>query len=364
MNHSYTMKTKLVYVLTCAPEANYIEQALMSVWSARYWNPDAHIVLITDKLTDKLFVGKRAEILDYISEKIVVPFEDDSLSMVYRSRWIKTSVRQLIIGNFLFIDCDTIVCKPLDEIDSFECEVGAVGDSNVKFQEDVAKIETCKIVSKLSIDISNEEYYYSSGVLYVKDSPQSHSFYQEWHKNWLISYALNLAIDQPSLAKANIDSFHMMSTIDNRYNCILFTQTHELVNASIVHIAAYRNPCFLFSQLVYSLIEQEGLQPWIFQMLTNVHSTYLPFDFWIKYSTWSQRNKWKDQIATTLKIYGENVDATFSYIDFKIRINSIVKWMLRHSFYHSAMCLWMTWKRLQLSLKRNSLKENICKIDA
>ena len=130
------MKTKLVYVLTCAPEGNYIEQALMSVWSARHWNPDAHIVLITDNLTDQLFVGKRAEILDYISEKIVVPFEDDSLSMVYRSRWLKTSVRQLIKGDFLFIDCDTIVCKSLAGGDSFDKEICAVRDSNVDFKDD------------------------------------------------------------------------------------------------------------------------------------------------------------------------------------------------------------------------------------
>ena len=72
------MRTKLVYVLTCAPEKHYIEQALMSVFSARHWNPDAHIVLLVDDLTDKLLVGKRADVLDYISEKIVVPFDEAS----------------------------------------------------------------------------------------------------------------------------------------------------------------------------------------------------------------------------------------------------------------------------------------------
>ena len=62
------MQTKLVYVLTCAPEATYIEQALISIWSARYHNPDAHIVLLVDDLTNQLLVGKRAEVLEYITE--------------------------------------------------------------------------------------------------------------------------------------------------------------------------------------------------------------------------------------------------------------------------------------------------------
>lgn len=355
------MKTKLVYVLTCAPEGNYIEQALMSVWSARHWNPDAHIVLVTDNLTDQLFVDKRAEILDYISEKIVVPFEDDSLSMMYRSRWIKTSVRQLIQGDFLFIDCDTIICKSLGEVDDFNCEIGAVGDSNVSFQEDAFKSVTCGIVSKLSINITDESYYYSSGVIYVKDTIRTHSFYQHWHDNWKNGCFFNVFIDQPSLMKTNLGFGHMISTIDNKFNSILFTQSPELYNASIIHIAEHRNSCFLFSPLVYKIIMQYGLQPWITCLIINIHGTYLPFDYWIRNSTLSQRVQWIRNLTKSLYIYGEYVDKTFSQIEFKIGINNLIRQLLKHSCCYLAMCIWMCWKRLQLVLKRKSLKENICK---
>lgn len=70
------MKTKLVYVLTCAPEATYIEQALMAVSSARYLNPTAHIVLLTDDKTSSILHagGPRVEILRYISEEKVTRF--------------------------------------------------------------------------------------------------------------------------------------------------------------------------------------------------------------------------------------------------------------------------------------------------
>ena len=78
------MQTKLVYVLTCASEKHYIEQALIAVFSARHWNPEACIVLLVDDKTDALLVGKRSEILDYVSEKIVVPFENATLSPMYR----------------------------------------------------------------------------------------------------------------------------------------------------------------------------------------------------------------------------------------------------------------------------------------
>ena len=126
------MKTKLVYVLTCSPDDHYIEQALMAVYSARHWNPDAHIVLLVDDLTDKLLINQRADIISYVSEKIVIPFDTQSLSMADRSRLIKTAVRNFISGDFLFFDCDTITQKPLKEIDSFKCEVGAVPESHLK----------------------------------------------------------------------------------------------------------------------------------------------------------------------------------------------------------------------------------------
>ena len=121
------MNTKLVYVLTCAPDHYFIEQALLSVYTARYYNPDATIVLIVDDLTDKLLVGIRAEILEYISEKKVKILPKE-MSMMQRSRWLKTSVRNIIDGDFLFIDCDTLIARSLLEIDTIPYELSAVLD--------------------------------------------------------------------------------------------------------------------------------------------------------------------------------------------------------------------------------------------
>ena len=128
------MKTKLVYVLTCAPEATYIEQALISIYSARYQNPHAHIVLLVDNKTNELLVGKRAEVLEYITEKIVIPFEDTMLTPMYRSRYIKTQVRELVDGDLLFIDSDTVINHSLEEIDQLPYDVAAAPESNLPIE--------------------------------------------------------------------------------------------------------------------------------------------------------------------------------------------------------------------------------------
>ncbi|MBR1564503.1 MAG: hypothetical protein IJ650_04075 [Paludibacteraceae bacterium] len=352
------MNTKLVYVLTCAPEATYIEQALMAVFSARHWNPAAHIVLIVDDLTDTLFVGKRAEILDYITEKIVIPFDDATLSPMYRSRWIKTSVRRLITGDFLFIDCDTICCADLSDVDDFQFEIGAVGDNNTSFQNDLFKNDTIKQVSPLC-DISNEEYYFSSGVMFCKDTSSVYKLYDLWHKYWELGLKENINIDQPSLAKANIELEHIIDLIDDKYNCVLYTQTSKLPNAVILHISNFPQTSFLFKYNVLKIIRESGLKPWVKELILQIHTTYLPFDYHIRNSSLKQRFRWIEMNSFSAKIYHNNVNNKFSDWCFRVSIEPIVKLALNMRFYKLGLSLWMIWKRLSL-LKKNYLRSNIC----
>lgn len=355
------MKTKLVYVLTCAPEATYIEQALMSAWSARHWNPDAHIVLITDNLTDKLLIGKRGEILNYISEKIVIPFEDDSLSMMYRSRFIKTSVRQLIDGDFMFIDCDTIVCKSLADVDDFACEVGAVWESHLLVKDFCDSLHEAASVNnaKIGVDIDKETEYFSSGILFVRELPIAYKLYDLWHSYWLESHALGVSIDQPSLAKANRDSGHIIKKIEDTYNCILFTQNTILRQSHVLHIAAYRNPCFLFSPRVLLQIRNEGLMPWTKELIVKPHITYLPFDYHIKTANWKQKRIWIKEIVSAADMYSRHIDESFADWKFGVGAETMIKKLFKKKCFGVGTCIWMSWKSCIVGKKK--LIDNVCK---
>ena len=309
------MTTKLVYVLTCASDKHYIEQSLMSVFSARHWNPDAHIVLVVDDATDNLLVGKRAEIKDYISEKIVVPFADASLSPMYRSRFIKTSVRQRIKGDFLFIDSDTICQRPLNDIDNFDCEVGAVLESHLEVKDycDGLRRSATNVTSEIGLNIDDEKLYFSSGVLYVKDTSNSHKLYELWHQYWQDGNEKGLKIDQPSLGKANRELGHIIKQIPDTYNCILFTRPPVVRESHILHIAAYQNPSFLFTEQVLEYVQENGIgNEWLQQMILNPCATMMPFDYNLKYSTWRERRQWCKELSEAWRGYGVVVDRKYS----------------------------------------------------
>lgn len=352
------MQTKLVYVLTCAPEATYIEQALISIWSARYHNADAHIVLLVDDKTNQLLVGKRAEILEYISEKIVISFVEVNASMIYRSRFIKTQVRQLVKGDILFIDSDTVVNHSLAEIDQSDCEVGAVCESNLPIEQfDVPLYESiCGNANRIGWSLQNEKYYFSSGVIYAKDTPAVYRLFERWHQYWQKGLDMGVNIDQPSLAKANIACEHIIQRINDKWNCIMFTYPRWAKNASILHFASYRNMSFLFSKRVLKYIKDNGLTSYIKQYILHPTETYIPFDSEFYYY------QVKDYISSFkvlyrgIKKYASHIDVYFN--DYPSR--GIVYKLLKHKAYIIAIWLIILLRWRCIRKGKYIYKENIC----
>ena len=327
------MKTKLVYVLTCAPEATYIEQALMAVWSARYHNPDAHIVLLTDDKTSAILHvgGPRGEILQYITEEIVSTFDEDK-SMLYRSRWIKTKARELVSGDMLFVDCDTLCCRPLDAVDAFECIAGAVPESHLPIADlnDTMQRGIEEKAQQVGWSIKDETLYFSSGVLYTKDVPEAHNLYRLWHETWLNGVERGVNIDQPTLAYANIQCDHLIQRIPDSYNRILFTETSGTRVAHILHIAAYRNPSVLFENKSLGYIKEHGLTDSLKDQILHPCRSFRPFDYEILHSSFMERMSWIGEVAG---LEGGYIKAAI--------------WMLR--------------KRINVLRHRNRIKDNACR---
>lgn len=312
------MRTKLVYVLTCAIEATYIEQALISIWSTRYHNPNAQIVLFVDNKTRDILVGMRSEILNYISDYKVVDFDDDA-NMMYRSRYIKTQVRSLVDGDILFVDSDTIINGALSGIDDCQYDVAAVLESNLPISQFHPSLydSMAENARKIGWKPEEEQYYFSSGVIYAKDTPIAHALFEKWHNNWQQGLSLDIRIDQPALAKANIECGRLIQPIENKWNCIMFTYPRWAKDALILHFAAYRNMSFLFSKRVLGYIKENGLTDYIKYYILHPTQSYIPFDSEFYYYELSDCFKTILAIHKGIRLYAKNIDNVFT--DFVIK---------------------------------------------
>lgn len=335
------MRTKLVYVLTCAPEDTYIEQAFLSIFSARYHNQNAHIVLILDQPTEKLLIGHRSDLLEYITEKLVVrtPFDKNSR---LASRWLKSSVRNLIDGDYLFIDCDTIITSSLSEVDNFKCQIGAVLDChlNVCDYPDYLKREFHEMYTSCNYDFSEINDYFSSGVLYVKDSPITRTFYREWNTNWVFTNSRGVSADQISLGQTNL-SYNIIEEINGIWNCIMFTRPPFVDSANIIHFTSLLNNSFLFSKRVLSLIKEGGLSDYIIENILNPTHSFFPYqgkEYAI--NKFFKTAKW---VSIAVRKYGHNIDSSYNDVIIKNRIRGLIIFLYKQNIYFFPTILWMLW---------------------
>jgi hypothetical protein len=253
---------KYLYVLASDDSDYYLEQALLSITSLRMKMPNAFVSLLIDNNTEHTLVNARRAILDIITELKVITI-DPKFGKKARSRWLKTSMRNHIKGDFLYIDCDTVVSDNLDTISELNINIGAVLDKHSLLQYHHAKKNIHKNDKKLHFTSSyKSNKHFNSGVLFCKDIQICHDFFAEWHKLWIISVSKNILIDQPALNEANIN-FNIIEELNGIWNCqIEFGGIVFLANAKIIHYFSsdmyWKKSYLLANPSCFQLIKSHG----------------------------------------------------------------------------------------------------------
>ena len=226
---------KYVYVLASSVKDFYLEQAYISMFSLKHHMPDAHVVLLTDDITYASFVGLRKEELRYADEVIPVPL-DAAYNQRQRSRLLKTLVREYVEGDYLFIDCDTVICRPFESLEPLSQDMAACVDTHCPDFRDNPYRGLCLMHGHLlGWPIDEETQYFNGGVLLVKDTPIVHEFYRRWHASLKDGFSKGVFMDQPSFAKTNYEMGHVVHVLDDVWNCELKHGIRYLKDARIVH---------------------------------------------------------------------------------------------------------------------------------
>lgn len=233
------MNTKCVYIVTSDEEDLYLEQTYLSAYSLRHHNPDAEIVLVVDEKTERSLRGVRKEILGTVSRLCVISCPAHYSKMV-TSRYLKTSLRQRIEGDYLFIDGDTIIADKLDAVDCFSFEIGAAIDKHINISDHTQKDDIISKAKRIGWDFNKwDGRYFNSGVMFVKDTKIAHELYEQWHNEWLFFSKKGINIDQPSLNKINVQMGDIITELGGEWNCQIVDNGIKFLNrAKIIHYFA------------------------------------------------------------------------------------------------------------------------------
>lgn len=259
------MKTKIVYCLVSNVSDYYYEQLLISVSSLRRYNPDAEVEVVCDHDTFSTLTGSRTGIFAYGVRPNVVetPREWGNWE---RSRFIKTNLRNLTKGDFLFVDTDTVVCSSLESIDDISCEIAAVRDSHVERPlpaQGKCRHETEEWIwgqaRKAKVNIEGL-WHNNSGVMYVKETAKAYELYAKWAAYYEKILAHGAKVDQLPLLLANHDMNDIISPLDPRLNCqVSFGEGRMLLpDAKIIHYFPGQNKTLLSSPWILDPIKESG----------------------------------------------------------------------------------------------------------
>ena len=185
---------KYLYVLVNSATGFYTEQTYVSMLSLRHVTPNAFISLLVDDITANDDDNKFLKLIKTIVNEYKVITLPPSMQPIARSRFIKTSMREYILGDLLFIDSDTIWANPVDEKD-FTFDIMGVLDGNNVLQNNPA-LDYIQSVFKKTNYAPKSGYYFNSGVLFIKESSFSHKFFEKWHNYWKESSKSGCYVDQ------------------------------------------------------------------------------------------------------------------------------------------------------------------------
>lgn len=220
-----------VYVLVSSEKDYYLEQLMMSIYSLKKFN-DIKVKVLVDDTTMKGLVNGRERLKD-MAEVIEIPMPaDKKFSPVERSRYIKTNVRNLIDGDMMFIDTDTLIVDNIDMVSELKGDIYMCAENG---QTKLAHCIYATLEGKLKC--KNHRLYHNSGVIYCKDNERTRDLYKKWYETWLYTkQLLKSHRDQEPLAKVN-DDLNIIERLPDEYNKMVYF-TRNINGGRIVHYFA------------------------------------------------------------------------------------------------------------------------------
>ncbi len=273
------MNTQIVYTLISSEKDCFLEELWVSLHSLRLFHPEVKVMVLVDEPT-KVYMERFPKLCDMITEIVVVPVPEQ-YNAKQRSREIKTTVRNVIDGTYLFIDTDTVICKPLDAIDNLTYDIAAVPDGHIPLSE-LMFSPTESIKNIFGVDISDSEYWFNSGVMYVADNEKTRAFYRSWNKNWTFScFQKGQSQDQPALSVTNKEFGDLISKLDDIYNAQVAMSLKYFADAAILHwwhMSFIENQDYspYFSLQIYKEVKENGgLTPHVEEVIRNCKQSFV-----------------------------------------------------------------------------------------
>lgn len=245
----------VVYVITSAGRDAYTAMTRVSAASLRMANPGVRITVVCDTETDRAIRAANDPLPGEVDEWVAG--ESPPGDAAFRNRFLKTSLRERISGEYLFLDSDTIVRDDLTPLFQMGGDLAAAPNhSREDFSAQIWEGDRA-ILREMAWTIGGE-FYVNGGVMWVSESEGARRFYRLWHEKWRSSQIrlqaqggagagrgspaaksgvdlIGASRDQPALNAALFESGARCVRMACRYNAQIISNPLSVRDAAVWH---------------------------------------------------------------------------------------------------------------------------------
>jgi len=221
----------ILYILTSEGNDVFIDMTYISASLVKFNHPAARIIIAVDHITnDNLQVCKHP-LLNICDEIKVCNTPEGKPN--YRNRYVKCRMRQLISGDFLYLDADTLPVRPIEDIFKIDKDFAAASNHSLPYNLNFISYEK-EMFSAFTWPVP-EQNYINGGVLFWKDNPETHRLSDLYIEKWTQSNKAGFHYDQPALNAALNEWNGSFQILDNKFNAQYTMNFPVSVDAHIWH---------------------------------------------------------------------------------------------------------------------------------
>jgi hypothetical protein len=217
-------------------------------------------MLITVSVSAGHLMGASDPLLNDVD--VYVHFDTPEGNASFRNRFLKTNLRNLVNGSYLFLDSDTLVRGDLSEVFSTESDIAGAPNHSKDTVQDQIWYQDRAVLTRLGWRVRSDVYI-NGGAMLCHDTPGARRFAGDWHAKWLTSYRETHGYrDQPALNAAVFDSGVRLTVLPHRFNAQFKTQVSTARDAVIWHCyaGAGNAPVTQFEALAEALLRGADLR--------------------------------------------------------------------------------------------------------
>lgn len=250
-----------LYCLSSDSINTYVWATVVSMHLQKRLYPAGTIVLYVDELTRNVLSSASHPLLKLADELICrnVPLP----AARARSRFLKTTMRSAIRGDFVSVDADTLPIRPYHDAWEQIAHVAAALDRNRSNPMPACPGWIAPLYKECQWDFP-VPFYFNSGVMFWRDTQPAHTLCEKWHENWLKALSAGEVRDQPSLNHTIHASGIHPHILDVSYNAMFTADVRYARDARILHffLSQQNAPQVTLLDHLISVLRNTGRMDW------------------------------------------------------------------------------------------------------